>query len=62
MKRVIALALGSLVCATALAVPVIYQNDFASRSSEGAVPYGGWRSVNYVAGQRLVNADRPVRK
>ena len=57
MKRVIALALGSLVCATALAVPVIYQNDFASRSSEGAVPYGGWRAVNYVAGHLLANTN-----
>ena len=36
---------------------VVYQNDFATRTSEGAVPYGGWRSVNYVAGQLLANTN-----
>ena len=36
---------------------VVYQNDFATRTSEGAVPYGGWRAVNYVAGQLLANTN-----
>ena len=36
---------------------VVYQNDFATRTSAGAVPYGGWRSVNYVAGQLLANTN-----
>ena len=36
---------------------VVYQNDFATRTSAGAVPYGGWRAVNYVAGQLLANTN-----
>ena len=36
---------------------VVYENDFATRTSEGAVPYGGWRAVNYVAGQLLANTN-----
>ena len=36
---------------------VVYQNGFATRTSEGAVPYGGWRAVNYVAGQLLANTN-----
>jgi len=35
----------------------VYQNDFATRTSAGAVPYGGWRSVNYIAGQLLANTN-----
>lgn len=33
---------------------VVYQNDFATRISTGAVPYGEWREVPYVTG-KLVN-------
>ena len=36
---------------------VVYENDFATRTSEGAVPYGDWRAVNYVAGQLLANTN-----
>ena len=39
---------------------VVYQNDFATRTSEGAVPYGGWRAVNYVAGQLLANTNYSI--
>ena len=33
---------------------VVYQNDFLTRTSTGAVPYGGWREIPYVTG-KLVN-------
>ena len=33
---------------------VVYQNDFATRTSAGAVPCGEWREVPYVTG-KLVN-------
>lgn len=36
---------------------VVYQNDFVTRTSVGAVPYGDWRTVNYVAGQLLANTN-----
>ena len=40
---------------TALAgAETIYQNDFATRTSAGAVPYGEWREVPYATG-KLVN-------
>ena len=35
---------------------IIYQNDFATRTSTGAVPYGGWREQPYVTGQYLNTA------
>lgn len=57
MKKLMSLALGSFVCAAAFADGVVYENDFATRTSAGAVPYGGWRSVNYVAGQLLANTN-----
>ena len=50
-------AVSAALSATAAVAATVYENDFASRTSAGAVPYGGWRAVNYVAGQRLVNAD-----
>lgn len=34
---------------------VIYENDFATRSSAGAVPYGEWRTVTYSAGTFLAD-------
>jgi len=37
---------------------VIYENDFSTRTSAGAIPYGGWREVPYVVG-KLVN-NSPV--
>ena len=46
--------LGEVV--TARAADIIYQNDFATRTSTGAVPSGEWRSVSYVPG-RLINAS-----
>ena len=54
----LAAALLAAAFATAMfADGVVYQNDFATRTSAGAVPYGGWRSVNYVAGQLLANTN-----
>lgn len=49
-----ALALGGLVCAAALADTVVYENDFVTRTSAGAVPSGEWREIKYSTGN-LVN-------
>ena len=44
----------AILAACALAAPIagladpIYQNDFATRTSAGAVPSGEWRSVAYA--------------
>ena len=52
----------AILAACALAAPIagladpIYQNDFATRTSAGAVPSGEWRSVAYAPG-RLINAS-----
>ena len=35
---------------------VVYENDFATRMSKGAVPYAGWREQPYVTGT-LVNTN-----
>lgn len=56
-STVVIAAIFAALSATAAVAATVYENDFASRTSGGAVPYGGWRAVNYVAGQRLVNAD-----
>lgn len=48
-------AMGAGVATTALGGgESIYRNDFASRSTAGAVPYGEWRQVPYAEG-KLVN-------
>jgi len=51
----------AILAACALAIPsagfaadVIYQNDFATRTSAGAIPYGEWREVSYSVG-KMVN-------
>lgn len=52
----IATALVAGLAPTALAGgDVIYENDFATRSSAGAVPYGEWRTVAYSAGTFLAD-------
>ena len=52
----IATALVAGLAPTALAGgDVIYENDFATRSSAGAVPYGEWRTVTYSAGTFLAD-------
>ncbi len=39
---------------------VIYENDFSMRTSEGAVPYAGWREQPYVTGSLVAaNAGAP---
>ena len=50
-------AISAALSATAAVAATVYENDFASRTSVGAVPYGGWRAVNYVAGQLLANTN-----
>ena len=50
-------AVSAALSATAAVAATVYENDFASRTSGGAVPYGGWRAVNYVAGQLLANTN-----
>ena len=37
---------------------VIYENDFSTRTSAGAIPYGGWREVPYSVGV-LANQGNP---
>ena len=56
MKKLMALALGSLACAAAVADTVVYQNDFSTRTSAGAVPSGEWREIKYSTGN-LVNSS-----
>ncbi|MBQ2628254.1 MAG: hypothetical protein IJG13_01115 [Kiritimatiellae bacterium] len=56
-STVVIAAIFAAMSSAAAVAATAYENDFASRTSGGAVPYGGWRAVNYVAGQRLVNAD-----
>ena len=57
MRRylIIGAAAVSLVASLAYG-EVIYQNDFATRTSTGAVPYGGWREQPYVTGTYLNTA------
>ena len=39
---------------------VIYENDFSTRTSAGAIPYGGWREVPYSVGV-LANSGNPFK-
>ena len=39
---------------------VIYENDFSTRTSAGAIPYGGWREVPYSVGV-LANQVNPFK-
>ena len=47
MKRVMMIAIW--ISAGAAFGGVIYENDFATRTSAGAVPMSEWRTYNYVA-------------
>ena len=49
--------LSSAVMVFTVGADTVYQNDFATRTSVGEVPYGGWRTVNCVAGQLLANTN-----
>ena len=59
MKKTVFMVAASVAWMTVIADGnrVVYENDFATRTSAGAVPYGGWRAVNYVAGQLLANTN-----
>ena len=56
MKKLSLLAIASAICAFAAPAEVIYENDFAARTSKSPVPYGGWREVPYSTGT-FVNDD-----
>ena len=56
-RRPLAIGAAAVSLAASLAYgEVIYENDFATRTSKGAVPYGGWREQPYVTG-KFVNSD-----
>lgn len=59
MKKTVFMVAASVAWMTVIADGnrVVYENDFATRTSAGTVPYGGWRAVNYVAGQLLANTN-----
>ena len=52
----ISVAFAALCAITAANAEVIYENDFSTRTSKYAIPYGDWRTVSYVPG-KLVNDD-----
>ena len=55
MKRLLTIGVAALAATVAFG-DVIYENDFSTRTSEGAVPYAGWREQPYVTG-KFVNSD-----
>ena len=48
-----ALSMAAIATATMALGEVIYENDFSTRTSAGAVPYGEWREVPYSTGAFL---------
>ena len=52
----ISVAFAALCAIRAANAEVIYENDFSTRTSKYAIPYGDWRTVPYVPG-KLVNDD-----
>ena len=58
MKNLVSAAILASVplMATSALAEVVYQNDFATRVSTGAVPYGDWREQPYVTGKYLNTA------
>ena len=59
MKRLLTIGAAALAATVAFG-DVVYENDFSTRASEGAVPYAGWREQPYLTGSLVAaNAGAP---